>query len=102
MDLANWALRTSPKFTTGVKYQFHKGFFFQIRDSEIPVTLRPLKYVVHNKYIILKIIIFFKLNRFKKYIFNFYKNYYGQNNLFIVNSILKMIIHALKLIQKNF
>ena len=26
MDLANWALRTSPKFTTEVKYQFHQGF----------------------------------------------------------------------------
>ena len=27
VDLANWALRTSPKFTTGVKYQFHQGFW---------------------------------------------------------------------------
>ena len=26
VDLANWTLRTSPKFTTGVKYQFHQGF----------------------------------------------------------------------------
>ena len=26
-SLANWALRTSPKFTTGVKYQFHQGFW---------------------------------------------------------------------------
>ena len=26
VDLANWALRTSPKFTTGVKHQFHQGF----------------------------------------------------------------------------
>ena len=25
--LANWALRTSPKFTTGFKYQFHQGFW---------------------------------------------------------------------------
>ena len=24
--LANWALRTSPIFTTGVKYQFYQGF----------------------------------------------------------------------------
>ena len=24
VDLANWALRTSPKFTTGVIYQFHQ------------------------------------------------------------------------------
>ena len=27
VDLANWALRTSPKFTTGVKYQFHQGYW---------------------------------------------------------------------------
>ena len=27
MDLDNWILRTSPKLTTGVKYQFHKGFW---------------------------------------------------------------------------
>ena len=26
VDLANWALRTSPKFATGVKHQFHQGF----------------------------------------------------------------------------
>ena len=26
VDLANWALRSLPKFTTGVKYQFHQGF----------------------------------------------------------------------------
>ena len=40
VDLANWALRISPKYTTGVKYQFHQGFD-QIRDPEIPITLRP-------------------------------------------------------------
>ena len=40
MDLANWALRISPKFTTGVKYQFNQGFC-QMRDPEIPITLRP-------------------------------------------------------------
>ena len=38
---ANWALRTSPKFTTGVKYQFHQDSD-QIRDLEIPITLRPI------------------------------------------------------------
>ena len=32
MDLANWALRTSPKFSIWVKYQF------QITDPEIPIT----------------------------------------------------------------
>ena len=32
-----WALRTSRKFTTWVKYHFHQGFFFnQIRVPEIP------------------------------------------------------------------
>ena len=38
MDLANWALRTSPKFTTGVKYQFHQGFLTrsEIRKSQSP------------------------------------------------------------------
>ena len=41
VDLTNWALRTSPKFTTRFKYQFHEGFD-QIRDLEIPITLRPL------------------------------------------------------------
>ena len=40
VDMANWALRTSLKFTTGVKYQFHQSFD-QIRDLEIPITLRP-------------------------------------------------------------
>ena len=32
VDLANWALRTSPKFTTGVKYQFHQGFWSDQRS----------------------------------------------------------------------
>ena len=27
VDLSNWAVRTSTKFTTGVKYQFHQGFW---------------------------------------------------------------------------
>ena len=26
VDLASWTLRTSPKFTTGIKHQFHQGF----------------------------------------------------------------------------
>ena len=38
VDLANWTLQTSLKFTTGVKYQFHQGFFYQIRDPEIRIT----------------------------------------------------------------
>ena len=36
---SDWALPTSPKFTTGIKYQFHQGFD-HIRDPEIPITLR--------------------------------------------------------------
>ena len=40
VDLANWAFRISPKFTTWVKYQIHQGFD-QIRDPEIPITLHP-------------------------------------------------------------
>ena len=43
--LANWALRTSPKITTGLKYQFHQRFD-QIRDQEIPITLRS---PIHNR-----------------------------------------------------
>ena len=36
MDLAKWALRTSPKFTTMIKYQFHYGFVRQDQRSENP------------------------------------------------------------------
>ena len=41
VDLANWALRTSPKFTTGV-ISVPSGFFDQIRYPEIPISLRLL------------------------------------------------------------
>ena len=44
VNVANWTLLTSPKFTTGVKYQFHWGFD-QIRDPKIPITLLPLLHV---------------------------------------------------------
>ena len=40
LDLANWVFQTSPKFTTGVKYQFHQGFD-QIRHPELPITKFP-------------------------------------------------------------
>ena len=50
VDLANWALRTSPKFITGVKYQFHQGFD-QIRDPEIPITL-PAQYSYNELHLI--------------------------------------------------
>ena len=40
MDLASWALRTSSNFTTEVKYSSIR-VFDQIRNPEIPITLRP-------------------------------------------------------------
>ena len=43
MDLANWALRTSPKFATGVVSS--SRVFDQIRDPEIPINLRPPIYI---------------------------------------------------------
>ena len=55
MDLGNWALRTSPKFTTEVKYPFYQGiiFFFLGRgmkfESSNPVTLEKVsKYQYRN------------------------------------------------------
>ena len=30
------------------------------------------------------------------------KTYYGQNNLFIVKSILKIIVHVLRILLQNF
>ena len=44
-DSANWVHRTSPKFTTGVKYQFHQGFW---PDPDIPITLRHHIYNILN------------------------------------------------------
>ena len=38
VDLANWALRTSPKLITEVKISSIR-IFDQIRDPEIPITL---------------------------------------------------------------
>ena len=55
VDLANWARRTTTKFTTGVKYQFHQGFY-QIRDPEIPMVIIT---IITTIIIIIIIIIFF-------------------------------------------
>ena len=44
-DLTNWALRTSPKFTTGLNISSIRDFD-QIRDPEILITLRPLFVIV--------------------------------------------------------
>ena len=46
VDLSNWALRTSPKFTTGVKYQFHQEPRLQFyqglnRCGSFPLLLAP-------------------------------------------------------------
>ena len=40
VDLANWALRNSYKFTTGLNISSIR-VFDQIRVAEIPITLRP-------------------------------------------------------------
>ena len=42
MDLVNWALQTSPKFTTGVISSIRVSD--HIRDPEIPITLPPTIY----------------------------------------------------------
>ena len=46
MDLANWALRTSPKFATGVKHQFHQGFFTRSEKPRLKICRRQ---VFHSK-----------------------------------------------------
>ena len=35
VDLTNWALRTLPKFTTGIKYQFRQGFWPDQRSGNL-------------------------------------------------------------------
>ena len=39
VDLAKWVLRTSSKFTSGVKYQFHQGFW---PDQKSQSSFAPL------------------------------------------------------------
>ena len=43
VDLTNWALRTSQKFTTGVKYQFQQGFWPDHPSPESNVWSTVLK-----------------------------------------------------------
>ena len=45
VGLANWALRTLLKFTTGLNISSIRDFE-QIRDLEIPNTLRPLLNII--------------------------------------------------------
>ena len=47
VDLANWALQTPPKFTTGVKYQFHQGFWPDQRSGNPNHPSPPYIYVSH-------------------------------------------------------
>ena len=49
MDLANWALQISQKFTTGVKYQFHQVFLTrsEIRKFQSPFAVSP-PFVIFN------------------------------------------------------
>ena len=51
VDLANWVLRISPKFTTRVKYQFHQGFRPDQRSGN-PNHPSPL-YIQYNLYSII-------------------------------------------------
>ena len=67
--MANCALRTSPKFTTRVKYQFHQGVD-KIRNLEIAITLRLTfilflvdLYFLSNVIILGLIFLFFKKQR---------------------------------------
>ena len=42
MDLANWAQRTSPKFTKGAKYKFHQGVIaYRNSSSKLTITNLP-------------------------------------------------------------
>ena len=49
VDLANWALRTSPKFATGVKHQFHQGFWPDQRSGNPNQPSPPYIYRVIEK-----------------------------------------------------
>ena len=42
-EVANWALRTSPKFTTEVTYQFHQGFWPDKRSGN------PIKNIYYGQ-----------------------------------------------------
>ena len=53
-DLANWALRTSPKFATVVKHQFHQGFWPDQRfgNPNQPSPPPPAIYYIILKYVL--------------------------------------------------
>ena len=57
MDLAKWANRTSPKFTRGVKYQFHHGLTrSEIRKSQS--SFSPYIYIYISYIYIYKLYIY--------------------------------------------
>ena len=43
VDLTNWALRTSPKFTSRVKYPFNQGFWSDQRSGNPNHSFPPFK-----------------------------------------------------------
>ena len=49
VDVAKWALRTSPKFTTGVKYQFLQDFWPDERSGN-PNTFRLQYETIKSKF----------------------------------------------------
>ena len=49
VDLANWVLQTSQKFTTGVKYRFHQGFWPDQRSRNPNQPSPPCFRIFHVK-----------------------------------------------------
>ena len=47
VDLANWALQTLPKFSTGVKHHFHHGFWPDQRSGNPNQPSPPCLILVH-------------------------------------------------------
>ena len=46
--MANWALRTSPKFNTGVKYEFHQGFGPDRRSGDPNHLSHPCNPIIYH------------------------------------------------------
>ena len=54
MDVANWALRTSPKFTTGVKYEFYHGFLPVQRSGNSSHHIRESDMIYKSEHFLLE------------------------------------------------
>ena len=63
VDLANWALQTSPKFATGVKHQFHQSFWPDQRSGNPNQPSPPWNQKVLTTFLL--ILIFNELFTFK-------------------------------------